>query len=974
LGGAVRAIGQSPDGYLWIGTDKGLIRFDGFNFLPALPQSAMVQNDPIVGLMTDAHGGLWVRTQDAGVLRYSQGGFESVGPALGASLTQVTAISRENGGGVLLADLFSGIVQVRAGKFERLASARLLPGAAVTMSMTQTPDGKIWLGTLGAGLFYLENRKATPVTAGLREKKINCLSSISNKELWVGTDHGLFRWNGTFFGKVNWPGAPAEIQVLSLLQDRDSNVWVGTTEGLWRVNSTGIAFSGAKDFPEGSAINALFEDREGNLWAGGARGVERIRDGTFETYSKARGLSSDSNGPIYVDAHDRIWLGPEAGGLYVLKDGRTRAVSLPLLNKDVVYSITGRGEEVWIGRQHGGLTRLEYKNGNLRSQTYTRANGLAENSVYSVYHARDGAVWAGTLTSGASKLKDGRFITYTTSSGLASNTIYSIAETRDGTIWFATPNGLSALSGEQWSTYRIADGLPSDEVNCLFADSADVLWIGTSKGLAFFSSGHVQRPREAPGPLGEETRGIAEDNNGWLWITTAYHVIRLQRDKLLDQVPAAGEVREYGVEDGLESTRGVKRNNSVIADRSGKIWLSTSRGLSVVDPSHIADNSAPAMSYVEAISADNRPIAMGESVLIRSSHKRITLEYTGLSLAAPERVRFRYFLDGFDRGWSEPVTSREAVYTNLSPGSYRFRLVASNSDGLWNGPETSIVFEVEPALWQAWWFRVGCVLVAGSLMLFLYRLRLRHLTRQLNVRFEERLSERTRIAQELHDTLLQGVLSASMQLHVADDRLPANSPVKPLLTRVLELMGDVIDDGRNTLRGLRSPGQEVRDLAQAFSLIPGELGLQQQIDYRVVVEGHSRPLHPMIRDDVHRIGREALVNSFRHAQATSIRVEIEYGTKQLRVLVHDNGIGIDPQVLHSGREGHWGLSGMRERAERIGARLSVWSNPGNGTEVELSVPASIAFEAKSPGSSSKWLAKLYAGKKKSQSDTDRRVG
>jgi signal transduction histidine kinase len=365
---------------------------------------------------------------------------------------------------------------------------------------------------------------------------------------------------------------------------------------------------------------------------------------------------------------------------------------------------------------------------------------------------------------------------------------------------------------------------------------------------------------------------------------------------------------------------------------------------------------------------------MGESVLIRSSHKRITLEYTGLSLAAPERVRFRYFLDGFDRGWSEPVASREAVYTNLSPGSYRFRLVASNSDGLWNGPETSIVFEVEPALWQAWWFRVGCVLVAGSLMLFLYRLRLRHLTRQLNVRFEERLSERTRIAQELHDTLLQGVLSASMQLHVADDRLPANSPVKPLLTRVLELMGDVIDDGRNTLRGLRSPGQEVRDLAQAFSLIPGELGLQQQIDYRVVVEGHSRPLHPMIRDDVHRIGREALVNSFRHAQATSIRVEIEYGTKQLRVLVHDNGIGIDPQVLHSGREGHWGLSGMRERAERIGARLSVWSNPGNGTEVELSVPASIAFEAKSPGSSSKWLAKLHAGKKKSQSDTDRRVG
>src|SRR5262249_53459516 len=273
--------------------------------------------------------------------------------------------------------------------------------------------------------------------------------------------------------------------------------------------------------------------------------------------------------------------------------------------------------------------------------------------------------------------------------------------------------------------------------------------------------------------------------------------------------------------------------------------------------------------------------------------------------------------------------------------------------------ETSIAFEVEPQLWQTWWFRVGCVLVAAALMLCLYRLRLRHLTRQLNLRFDERLAERTRIAQELHDTLLQGVLSASMQLHVADDRLPANSPVKPLLTRVLEVMTDVIDDGRNTLRGLRSSEQEVRDLAQAFSQIPGELGLQQQIGYRVVVEGQTRPLHPVIRDDVHRIGREALVNSFRHAQASSIQVEIEYGTKQLRVLIHDNGIGIDPQFLRSGREGHWGLSGMRERAERIGARLSVWSRPGSGTQLELSVPASIAFEAKSHDS---WLAKLHAAK------------
>jgi signal transduction histidine kinase len=396
--------------------------------------------------------------------------------------------------------------------------------------------------------------------------------------------------------------------------------------------------------------------------------------------------------------------------------------------------------------------------------------------------------------------------------------------------------------------------------------------------------------------------------------------------------------------------------------------------LSVVDSSQITDYSVPALPHIEAITADNNPVNLAGSVRIPPSPRRITLEYTGVSLAVPGRIRFRYFLENFDNSWSQPVAAREAVYTNLGPGSYRFRLIASNSDGEWNGTEAAIAVIVAPAIWQTWWFRSVCLLIVGSGILLLYQFRLRSLTRQMNVRFEERLAERTRIAQELHDTLLQGFLSASMQLHVADDRLPENSPVKPMVSRVLTLMKDVIEDGRNTLRGLRSRSYELRDLAQAFSRIPEELSLQQPIDYRVIVEGPPRPLHPVIRDDVYRIGREALVNSFRHAQANSIEVEIEYGANQLRVNVRDNGVGIDPQVLRTGREGHWGLSGMRERAERIGAQLTVWSRPAGGTEIELSVPAALAFESKSPNGASKWLVKLYAGKTKGRSDIDKRVG
>jgi len=239
---------------------------------------------------------------------------------------------------------------------------------------------------------------------------------------------------------------------------------------------------------------------------------------------------------------------------------------------------------------------------------------------------------------------------------------------------------------------------------------------------------------------------------------------------------------------------------------------------------------------------------------------------------------------------------------------------------------------------------------------------LRELSKQLNDRFEERLAERTRIAQELHDTLLQGFLSASMQLHVAVDRLPADSPSTAPLNHILQLMGQVIEEGRNAVRGLRSPHSGSRDLEHAFSLIRQELAIQGEIDFRVIVEGKRRPLHPVIRDEVYRIGREALVNAFLHSRADSIEVELEYTMKHFRVLVRDNGCGMDSQVVQAGREGHWGLPGMRERAEKIGARLQLWSSPNNGTDLVLYVPGHIAFRFESSGRLSKWFAKRYPRK------------
>ncbi len=497
-------------------------------------------------------------------------------------------------------------------------------------------------------------------------------------------------------------------------------------------------------------------------------------------------------------------------------------------------------------------------------------------------------------------------------------------------------------------------------MNCLLEDSAGVLWVGTAEGLAFRGPSGFQPVIETPESLHEQILGIAEDRYGALWIATSNHVLRVNRDKLMRGILAEGDAREFGIADGLRGVEGVKRHQSVVADSLGRIWFSMNRAISVVDPARLNRSEAPVIVHIQSVSVDNIPVAVGSSLRIPSGHLAESAWIPAeLNLSVPERVRYRYKLDGYDRDWIGPVERREAVYTNLSPGSYRFHLTASNSNGPWNGKEAFLDFEIAPAFWQTWWFRV-CVVVACALcILALYRLRLRQLTRQLNLRFEERLGERTRIAQELHDTLLQGFLSASMQLHVAVDILPEDSPSKRSLGRVLELMGQVIEEGRNAVRGLRTAHSGSLNLEQAFARIQEELLPESNASFRVIVDGQPRPLHPVLRDEVYRIGREALVNAFRHSGAKNIEVAVEYAFSRLRVLVRDNGCGIDAQLLSSGRDGHWGLPGMRERAERIGGHLHVWSSPIAGTEVELSVPSHVAYQSRSSRRAG-WFSRIYS--------------
>jgi ligand-binding sensor domain-containing protein/signal transduction histidine kinase len=951
-GGPVRTIRQLSDGYLWLGAQKGLIRFDGLNFRVDSSPRPSFQNDQISDLMKGPDGKLWVVFWGAGLLRYNDGRLEGLPSKFGQPGIQVTASFNSQNGSILLADSINGIERVTEDGTKTLAPSNALPGYALVISMAESGNGTIWLGTASQGLFSLNDGHIKAVLSGHPTRRINCLLPTGENSTWFGTANGLFNWDGTRITRVPLPDQVKGAQVLTMLRDRRGNIWVGTARGLVRIDNSGASFF-ERDSVASGEITSLFEDREGNVWVGGPQGLERISEKTFVIYGQSEGLPKEVNGPVHVDEVGRAWVAPQEGGIDLIDGGSVQHLKSPFLDRNVIYSIASDKSGVWLGTQTRGITRVTYRNGIVTTATYTKADGLAENSVFSVSVGRDGAVWAGTLTGGVSRLKGGKFVTYKRDDGLASNTVSSILETHDGRMWFGTPNGLSSLSNGHWSTYTTQDGLASNNVNSLFEDGFGSLWVGTSAGISVIEHGQIRALPNVPASLHDQIFGFALDPKGRVWVETAAQILCIQPLRLPDGELSSVNVREYDTEDGLPQIEGVRRNQSVAVGGEGKVWFSLRDGVAVVDSESVRDDSVPALSHIDMISADGTTIPLTNSIKIPPSRRRLTFKYTGISLTIPERVRFRYFLEGFDHAWSAPVDAREAVYTNLSPGPYRFRVISRNSDGLWNGPETSIVFRVEPAFWQTMWFRIAVLMMVLLAFWGIFRIRTHALTRQLNSRFQVRLSERSRIARELHDTLLQSMQMIILRFQTVHDLLPENpDKAKQLLEGTLERADIALKEGRNAIMDIRSSSTAQFDLAEVLrSLINeptgGLVSDRNRTDFCLVwVDGVPREVRLDVRDDICRIAREALHNAIQHAMAQQIRVKITYSDDALRLQVLDNGRGMEPTVLkQGGRAGHWGLVGMRERAARIGATLEISSRPGEGTEILLTLPANLAYES-----------------------------
>ena len=948
VGGAVFAITQSQDGYLWIGTERGLVRFDGQDFvLIQHPISGATAIGSVRGLAADADGNLWIRLDGPHLLRYRDGVFEDAMIRFGLQDITFTSMSLDAHGGLLLWGPQRRLLRFRDGAFRRYDIAEDVPG--IVISTAEAVDGKLWLGTREIGLFRVDKGGSTNVAGRPILTSVNTVLPATRDQVWIGADTGLKWWDGRRLSDPGVPPSIGRLQILALAKDRDGNVWAGTRNGLIRITPALTFSTELVSRSIENEIASIYEDRDGSIWFGGPRGIERLRDGIFTGYSTAQGLPQENNGPLYIDSDGTTWLAPASGGLYSLSQNGVRRIDNQGLDRDIIYSISGGDGELWVGRQHGGLTVLKRKGKSFVARTYTQADGLAQNSIYSVHRNRDGTVWAASVNRGVSRLKMGVVTNYSIDNGLTSNSVSSIVEGHDGKMWFALSGGLESFSGEHWTNYSLPSEMTSSTIRSAFEDSKHVLWVATSSGPAFIASDRIEVPASLPDPLREDIFGITEDKLGSLWFVTSDHVLQVSRDRLIAGSVGDADILSYGTEDGLPGVEGVRRDRSVATDADGRIWISLAHGLASAQPASVAHTTGPVTVRIESISAEGRPVSFANHPMLAAGSRNVTFNYADSNLALPQRIKFRYRLDGSDQGWSNDVAQRQVVYTNLGPGSYRFRIKASNGLGIWNGPETTVSFGIESAFWQTWWFRVVCLIASCFAVIAIYQIRMSQLARQLNVRFQERLAERTRIAQDLHDTLLQGVLSVSMQLDVVEDQTPDDSPSKPLLKRILQLMGQVTEEGRSALRGLRAPESTLLSLETALSRLPEEFPASQMPEFQVTTQGSLRSLSPMIRDEVYRIGREAVVNAFLHAKANKIELEVEYARTFMRVLVSDDGCGIDASVLDTGREGHWGLSGMRERSEKIGATLKLRSRIGAGTEVQLMVPGTIAFENHLPG-------------------------
>jgi len=960
--GATFAMAQTPDGYLWLGSEFGLYRFDGVQpvlwqppagqQLPNKPYALLVTRDgtlwigtfeglvswdggkltyyPEIGksfvtsLLEDHEGTVWVGTYSGTVLparicAIRTGTVECKGED-GAFGSFVWSLG-EDSSGTLWAGADSGVWRCNPGPTQRYA----MPGIRVG-DLLKGDDGRMLIGISGAGLKRVVAGKLGPYpiysamnrNALLADREVDSNKLLRDRDggLWIGThQRGLIHvHNGRtdVFSKSD--GLSGDISC-SLFEDREGNVWFASSRGLDRLRELPVATISTKQGLSSSYLSSLVAGADGSVWVGTHDGLNRWKNGHSTIFRKANGLPDDFVNSLFVDNRGRVWVSFSGHRLSYFKDGRF--VSVAGVPSEEVYCISGDSKDnLWLSGNKG-LSHM--RDGHLVENFPWSAVGRTQQAK--VLASDRGGVWLAFWTDGGVLyFKDGVVrASFTTANGLGKGHVAGIRLDQNGALWAASQEGgLSRIKDGRVATLTTNNGLPCDTIHWSLEDDDHSLWLNTACGLVRIA------PTELDAWIADPKRRIETT----LW-------------------DAADGV-------GLASASPAYFNPPVAKSTDGKLWFLGGEGASVVDPHHLAFNKIPPSVHIERIIADhksywqNLPGLAVSHLRLPARVRDLTIDYSALSLAAPEKIHFKYKLEGQDNEWREVINDREVQYSNLRPGSYHFRVIASNNSGVWNEQGDTLEFSIDPAYYQTSWFRALCVTAFLAVLWAAYQWRVRQLQHQFDMTLEARVGERTRIARDLHDTLLQSAHGVLLRFQTVSQLLP-DRPVeaKEKLDSAIEQTADFITEARDEVQGLRDSTAQGNDLALAISTLGPELSTDSanhRPAFCVAVEGEARNLHPILRDEIYKIAAEALRNAFRHSQARQIEVEIRYDTEQFRLRVRDDGKGVDPAILSSQvSEGHFGLPGMRERATLIGGKLVVWSEVNAGTEVELRVPASTAY-------------------------------
>jgi signal transduction histidine kinase/ligand-binding sensor domain-containing protein len=953
-------IAQTSDGYIWIAAN-GLLRFDGVTMTPVRPQKSFPTQSGINWLLGSRDGSLYMATYrglfrlkdgEASSLPINRGGVQSVIQDHKGAIW----ITRTRVGGVE-----GALCRIDANDLTCYAKDKSEGNpAAFATSLAEDSSGDIWFGCQmlcrwnGTSISnYMQEQIDHPTGDGVVALAAGAAGSVWVAMDGVGPELGVRHFGNGSFSSYVVPGFDgAAVRALALLLDRDQTLWVGTeSQGLYHIHDGHADHYGAAQGLTGDEVQSIFQDKEGNLWITTDKGVDLFRDIPIVSFSSSEGLSGSDPTSVLARSDNSVWVGlrgtlaqvsADSVSLTTMVDGR------PI--QDVYAMFEDHLGQVWLGINRTVMVNQLGKFFEVKGLDGKRLEQIAK--IFSITEDADGTIWAIGYDDPKHiihllHIKDRR-LQEDINIGSRLRRAHFLGADPAGGIWIAAVDG--GLAHYQNGVMNIVAEAPADsstfDVYSFSVDSAGVAWAATARGLYRWDHGTLSVMDSKNGlPCPGITAALLDDS-GSLWFSAPcgyLSVAATDVTRWIAHPDARVAVTSLGPLDGADVGWSADRiQPSAARSRDGRLWFVGLSSLQMIDPRRSYKNALPPPVHVEGLVADGKSYPPTSPIMLPPSPRDLHIDYTALSFVQPQRMGFRYLLEGRDKGWQDPGLRRQAFYSDLRPGSYRFRIIASNNDGVWNEAGAVLDFQVRAAWYQTIWFRSLCV-VAGLLLLWaMYRLRVRQIAATMKTRFDERLAERTRIARDLHDTFLQTIQGSKL---VADTALsPASDPaqLRPALEKLSVWLGRATEEGRAALNSLRTSVTEVNDLANAFRRALDECRTHNAMEASLQVTGQIRDMHPIVRDEVYRIGYEAIRNACAHAQAARLSVELSYA-QELSLRIRDDGRGIDPDVLHHGKQGHFGLLNMRERAARIMGKFSVESSVGSGTAITLTVPGGIIY-------------------------------